>query len=543
MVIAGVAAIVALGVSATAVQAWPHHGTPQAAAHPARTSAAATAAPTAAGAGAVSSPTSGAVGEAATAVAPTAAAATTTDAAAGPAAPTPSGDVIANLFEWSWASVATECTTVLGPHGYGGVQVAPPQDSVRLDWDTHPWWEVYQPAGYDLNSRMGDEAAFVSMVQTCRAAGVHVYVDAVINHMSGADTTADGATSYSGHMYTAMTYPGLYTPADFHQASECPTASGRVEDYDDATQVHFCMLSGLEDLRTESSYVRGAIVTYLNKLLGYGVSGFRVDAAKHIPLADLQAIIDGLDPTVDGTEPYVALEVFGGKGELSQAAYAELGSVLGLDASVQLKRAFAGSISSLRTFGDGLVPSSDSLTFVMNHDTDRSGVSIGSHDAATNRLATLFVLADDYGRAQVYSSFAWSSSDDSPPSDGAGMVSGTECGSGAWDCLDRDPAVLGMVAFRNAVGDATVTNWSDDGADLIAFSRGSTGWTALNDATSPTTRTLQTGLVAGTYCDLLTGGSAAGSCRGTSITVGADGTAVVTVPARGAVAITTATRV
>ena len=39
--------------------------------------------------------------------------------------------VIANLWEWNWPSVANECTTVLGPDGYGGVQVAPPQDSVK----------------------------------------------------------------------------------------------------------------------------------------------------------------------------------------------------------------------------------------------------------------------------------------------------------------------------------------------------------------------------------------------------------------------------
>lgn len=68
------------------------------------------------------------------------------------------GDVVANLFEWNWNSVAAECTDVLGPKGYGAVQVAPPQDSVRLDQSSHPWWEVYQPVGYDLNSRMGTEA-------------------------------------------------------------------------------------------------------------------------------------------------------------------------------------------------------------------------------------------------------------------------------------------------------------------------------------------------------------------------------------------------
>ena len=73
--------------------------------------------------------------------------------------------VMANLFEWNWASVAKECTTVLGPAGYGGVQVAPPQDSVKrqhlgdgTDLVLHPWWEVYQPVNYSLNSRFGNEA-------------------------------------------------------------------------------------------------------------------------------------------------------------------------------------------------------------------------------------------------------------------------------------------------------------------------------------------------------------------------------------------------
>ena len=74
--------------------------------------------------------------------------------------------VIANLWEWNWPSVARECTDQLGPAGYGGVQVAPPQDSVKRqhlgdgsDTILHPWWEVYQAVDYALTSRMGDEAA------------------------------------------------------------------------------------------------------------------------------------------------------------------------------------------------------------------------------------------------------------------------------------------------------------------------------------------------------------------------------------------------
>ena len=50
----------------------------------------------------------------------------------------------------------------LGPAGYAGVQVAPPQDSLQRtalgngsDTVLHPWWEVYQPTDYTLTSRMG----------------------------------------------------------------------------------------------------------------------------------------------------------------------------------------------------------------------------------------------------------------------------------------------------------------------------------------------------------------------------------------------------
>ncbi|MEO6703165.1 MAG: alpha-amylase family glycosyl hydrolase, partial [Jatrophihabitantaceae bacterium] len=126
------------------------------------------------------------------------------------------GNVVANLFEWNWKSVANECTTVLGPKGYAAVQVAPPQDSLsRTATDStpvlHPWWEVYQPVDYNLTSRMGNEAQFKSMVATCRKAGVKVYVDAIINHMTG-----QGNLSYGGVSYSKFEYQGLYTSANFH---------------------------------------------------------------------------------------------------------------------------------------------------------------------------------------------------------------------------------------------------------------------------------------------------------------------------------------
>ena len=68
--------------------------------------------------------------------------------------PTPAPrDVIVHLFEWPWASIATECTNVLGPKGFGAVQVSPPQEHVVLPGQGYPWWQDYQPVSYQLVSR------------------------------------------------------------------------------------------------------------------------------------------------------------------------------------------------------------------------------------------------------------------------------------------------------------------------------------------------------------------------------------------------------
>ena len=43
----------------------------------------------------------------------------------------------------------------------------------------------------------------------------------------------------------------------------------------DANQVRNCMLVGLKDLNQGTDYVRGKMVELLNRMIGYGVAGFR----------------------------------------------------------------------------------------------------------------------------------------------------------------------------------------------------------------------------------------------------------------------------
>ncbi|HEY2299658.1 MAG TPA: alpha-amylase family protein [Jatrophihabitans sp.] len=464
-------------------------------------------------------------------------------------------DVSANLWEWNWPSVAKECTTVLGPSGYGSVQVAPPADSLSRDYTSsdapieHPWWDVYQPVDYNLTSRFGDEQQFRDMVKTCRAAGVKVIVDAVINHMTG-----QGHKSYGGVEYTHFSYPD-YSYDNFHHLgtgpNDCDSSNGGIDDFNDFRQLTKCELLGLADLRTDDPATRAKIVGYLNKLIGYGVSGFRVDAAKHIGEEDLLKIEAGLHRTWEGTRPYMALEVFpGSPGEASQYAYTRAGSVLGFDASYQLKNAFKsyttpgiGNITGLRVWGEdaGLMPTDKTLVFVENHDTERGSDTLSYKDGPTNTIANEFLLAYGYGTPQVYSSFDWTNTYDSPPADANGYVTDTDCSNG-WVCVDRYQGVLGMVGWHNYVGRAHIRNWYDDGDNLIAFTRGG-GFFSTNNHSDARTVTVQTGLPPGTYCDVIHGSVSHGTCSGPTVTVGRHGAATITVGGKDSVAFTRADRV
>jgi alpha-amylase len=464
--------------------------------------------------------------------------------------PTQEPGVTASLWEWNWNSIARECPR-LARDGYDGVQVAPPQNSLkRLSGDAetatiHPWWEVYQPVTYDLTSRMGNERQFRQMVTACRRAGVKVYVDTVINHMTG-----QGRTSYGGQNYTPYNYPDAgYVPNDFHyNTGECSSSDGGIQDFNNKNQVFKCNLVGLEDLRTETDKVQAELAGYLNKLLRYGVSGFRVDAAKHIGQDDLDAIYRRLDKTKDGVKPYWALEVFqGGPGILDPQAFTKSGDVLGLEGARQIQQAFKsytpqqeGSLAVLEVFGSGsgLTPSKDTMSFVTNHDTDRNrGEYLGYQDGARFRLANKWLLAHGYGSPQIFSSFTWQQTADSPPdrSGTSGLIADTDCSNGRWTCDHRDRGIVAMVKWHKYVGSAKRANFYTDDFNVIAFSKGNRGWAAFNNGPKAKQIRVQTGLPRGTYCDVVNDTPARGCSA--PVRVGRNGLATVSVPAYEAVAL------
>ena len=83
-------------------------------------------------------------------------------------------NVIIQMFEWTWDSIAAECTNFIGPAGYGFVQgmefvteissalqaqalaVSPPQEHIT----GAQWWTDYQPVSHILVSKRGNRAQF-----------------------------------------------------------------------------------------------------------------------------------------------------------------------------------------------------------------------------------------------------------------------------------------------------------------------------------------------------------------------------------------------
>lgn len=454
----------------------------------------------------------------------------TTNADASTATPG-SRDVVVHLFQWPWSSIATECTNVLGPKGYGGVQVSPPQEHVVLSGRGYPWWQDYQPVSYQLVTRRGDRAAFASMVQTCHTAGVKVYVDAIVNHMAGGASTGTGS---GGSTYSHYAYPAVpYGTNDFHHCGRNGTDD--IANWSDRWETQNCELVDLSDLATEASYVRGKLTGYLNDLVALGVDGFRVDAAKHLPAADLSAIVG----PVTG-DPYVYSEVIeGGSGEPTPEEYAGIGDVTDFRYGDQVSNAFRNaSLSGLNSIGSSMrLSSGDAVVFIDNHDTQRNGRNVLTYkNGAPYTLAEAFMVAYPYGVPQVMSSFTFSGADQGPPASSNGTTSAVACGSG-WECEHRQRAVANMVGLRNAAAGAGVTNWWSNGSNQIAFGRGSAGYVAFNRSGSALTRTFQTSLPTGTYCDVMSADFTNGSCTGTAYAVNSSGQVTATVPANGALAL------
>jgi alpha-amylase len=428
------------------------------------------------------------------------------------------------LFMWPWESVQRECS-FLAKAGVDWVLISPPQEHIT----GAAWWTVYQPVSYQIESRLGTRDEFSDMVRTCADFGVEIIADAVINHM----TAQSSGTGYAGTEFTKYEYPGLYTREDFHNCNLTPNDS--IENYKNLAQVQTCELLGLSDLDQTRQNVQQNILGYLNDLLSLGIAGFRIDAAKHMYAPDLKVIIDQLP---EGTR--IIHEVIRGGGEPVQPEqYLDSGEVWEFDYARNMRSYFKGEVitpaASAIRFRD-FTPSSQTVAFVSNHDTERNGETLSYKDSRYFELATAMMLAEDYGQPMLYSSYAFPARDSGPyetvkgiqPIDCAGVTEPkAEYKNYEWICQHRWQSTINMIRFRDIVGNAAVVDkYRERG--VYGFAREGIGYFITNVFdTQEMSVSVQTTLPDGEYVNLVDGESH----------IISDGILSTTLPPMGAIAL------
>ena len=181
---------------------------------------------------------------------------------------------------------------------------------------------------YEVAPHWGSISNLQHMVQAAHARGILVIDDIVVNH-AGDLVGSSGTTFNYPAGYTLSYVNGSKTyPAPFNLTATNAALTnlfhnyGNIQDYNNTNQVVLGWLSGLNDFRTETPYVRSnmaAIYEYWINQIGF--DGFRVDTAQEVDMGCWQSFCPAIHSyaatngntnffifgeTFSGSEPYVA---------------------------------------------------------------------------------------------------------------------------------------------------------------------------------------------------------------------------------------------
>ena len=356
-------------------------------------------------------------------------------------------------------------------------------------------------------------------------------------------------TGSAGSNFNADTleFPGVpYWPEDFHGEDVCKTDDLEIHDYGNADEVRYCRLVGLRDLRHGRPAVDNKIVEFINRLIDWGVAGFRLDASKHMFPHHIQGFLNRLNNLntqwfPGNTKPFVFTEVIDlGDEPISSGEYTPFSRVTEFRYGMNLGDVFRNNdgqtLATLKNFGEGwgFMGGLSAVAFVDNHDNQR-GHGAGDFSRILTffedhlyKMANAFELAWPYGYVRIMSSYYWPrdirEGEDindwvGPPSNAGGKTQDVRCFDN-FVCEHRWRQITNMVKFHNAVVGTPVVHWWDNGFQAIAFGRGNKGFIVLNNEQHTIDRDFNTNLPDGEYCDVITcennrppcGGS---ECRGT----------------------------
>lgn len=386
-------------------------------------------------------------------------------------------DVILHAFNWPYATVEARAAQI-AQAGYRKVLVAPAYRS-----QGNEWWARYQPQDLRvIEHPLGDTEDFASMVQALAEHGVETYADVVLNHMANEAWLRPGLDypgpqvlgAYAGDpaRYANLRLFGdlssnLFGAGDFGPA-QC------IGDYADPYQVrHYRICGGGGDAGLPDFAANAWVVqqqrAYLQALKGLGVTGLRIDAAKHMTFEHMNQVLDA--GIRNGVHVFGEVITTGGAGSGDYDGFlAPYLAATGHGAydfplfnAVRNALLPGGSLDTLvdpGAYGQAL-PGARAVTFAVTHDIpNNAGFRYAILDPVDETLAYAYLLGRDGGVPMLYSDH-------------------NESGDQRWvDAWRRDDLVR-MIGFHNAMHGRDMQVLAHGGCHLL-LRRGDAGIVGIN---------------------------------------------------------------
>ncbi|MGO8838291.1 MAG: alpha-amylase family glycosyl hydrolase [Limisphaerales bacterium] len=273
-------------------------------------------------------------------------------------------------------------------------------------------WDFYQVAPH-----WGSSSDLQRLVRAAHARGLLVIDDIVVNHAGNLVRSSGSTFNYPAGYALSYRNSSKTYPAPFNLTPANPSLTnlfhnyGNLRNFNDRTQAVLGWLSGLNDFRTETPYVRSnmaAIYEYWIRQIGF--DGFRVDTALEVDMGCWQSFCPAIHSyaAANGNPNFFMFgEVFNSS-ETLVGSYtgAEGGgpfkfdSVLDYPLYFAVNRVFAtasGATSLIENHYHAVAADYDPaaqmqlVTFLDNHDNPRF-LSTGAADDNTNRLELALVF-------------------------------------------------------------------------------------------------------------------------------------------------------
>lgn len=389
------------------------------------------------------------------------------------------------LHAWCWSfDTIKDNLPAIKKAGYTSIQTSPINQVVEGENGSKAltnWYYHYQPTDYTIgNYQLGTEADFKALTKEADKYGLHIIVDAVVNH-----TTSD----------VAAVSPKIKALGKWTHGNE------GIKDFGDRYQLTQKSLLGLYDLNTQNKAVQEYLLAYLKRAVADGADGFRYDAAKHIELpkeygSDFWSVI------LNNGAQFQYGEILQGSTS-KEADYAKLMGVTASDYgefirnSLRQEEAYAEDLMDFQAPG---VPEDRLVTWVETHDTyaNDNGESTNLTDQDII-LGWSLIASRKEGAPLFYSR----------PVGGGGQndrfPGQSEIGDAGSD-LFKNKTIVAINHFRNTMNgrDEYLHNIGDD-QGLVMVERGGKGAIITNLASENKTFSTSTKLADGSYKDAVSG--------------------------------------